>query len=322
VTDERKTLEGATGRLFGELWAPFNDRLFEESVALFGKRLKLAGVDPAWLQGKVCLDAGCGGGRNSVAMARLGAKEVLGIDLGEKGLVDAGKRAQQLGHRNIRFERASLLDIPAASAAFDIVWCAGVLMITDDAERALDELVRVVKPGGHLYLLVYATEGVRWPLILLLRPLAALIGLEKMEEAIVASGLPANKRRTYLDDLYCPKLDFYDWPRLRRMLEARGMKSIERWGEHVRLDHEHDLRAYDEDLSQLGDLFDAGRRISSGLAQDLFAQGSQMIRATVATIRSASSGIGGKLTEAEVMRALIGQGHHRVLAVKGDIAPR
>jgi ubiquinone/menaquinone biosynthesis C-methylase UbiE len=320
--NERKALERATGRLFGELWAPFNDRLFEESVALFGKRLELAGINLAWFEGKVCLDAGCGGGRNSVAMARLGAKEVLGIDLGEKGLVDASRRAAELGHGNIRFQRASVLDIPAPSASFDMVWCAGVVMITDDAERALDELVRVLRPGGQLYLLVYATEGLRWPLILLLRPLAALIGLEKMEEAITASGLPANKRRTYIDDLYCPRLDFYDWPRLRRMLEKRGMSSIDRWGDHVRLDHERDLSAYVSDLASLAELFDAGCRISTGLTKALFVQGRQMIQATIAGIESAVSAIDRhELTEGQAMRALIGQGHHRVLAVKGEAHP-
>jgi ubiquinone/menaquinone biosynthesis C-methylase UbiE len=315
---DREALESATGRLFGSLWAPFNDRLFEESVALFGKRLDLAKVDLGSFEDKVCLDAGCGGGRNSIAMARLGAREVLGIDLGEAGLVDALKRAKQLGHDNVRFQRASILDIPLPDASVDLVWCAGVVMITDDAERALDELTRVLKPGGRLYLLVYATEGLRWPLILLLRPLAELIGLETMEKALVAGGLAANKRRTFLDDLYCPRLDFYDWPRLRRMLERRGIKKIERWGDHVRLDHEHDLAAYREDLTQLHQLFVAGEGIASGVARPLFRQGGEMVAATLASLDAANAAIAEqRLTTAQAMKVLIGQGHHRVFATKG-----
>jgi SAM-dependent methyltransferase len=241
----------------------------------------------------------------------------MGIDLGDEGLVNARKRAVQLGHHNIRFERASILDIPAADASFDMVWCAGVLMITDDAERGLDELTRVLKPGGRLYLLVYATEGLRWPLILLLRPLAELIGLATMEKAIVAGRLPANKRRTFLDDLYCPRLDFYDWPRLQRMLEKRGMSSIERWGSHVRLDHEQDLAAYKEDLVSLATLFAAGHEGSTGYAQELFAQGLEMVRATVRSIDVTVAAIGNQaVTESAALTALIGQGHHRVLATK------
>jgi ubiquinone/menaquinone biosynthesis C-methylase UbiE len=315
---DRKELETATGKLFGQLWAPFNDKLFAESVALFGKRIELAKFDANWFEGKSFLDAGCGGGRNSIAMARLGAKEVLGIDLGKEGLVDARRRAAELGHTNVRFEHASILDIPAPDNSFDMVWCAGVMMITNDAERALDELTRVLKPGGRLYLLVYATEGLRWPLILLLRPLANLIGLETMEQAILAGGLAANKRRTFLDDLFCPRLDFYDWPRLRRMLEKRNMQKIDRWGDQVRLDHEHTLATYKEDLESLAALFDAGRKSTSGRNQKLFTHGVQMIQATIDSIDTTmASVVSGELAEQCAMQELIGQGHHRVIAIKG-----
>jgi SAM-dependent methyltransferase len=250
-------------------------------------------------------------------MARLEAKEVLGIDLGKKGLVDARRRAAELCHNNIRFEQASILDIPAPNDSFDMVWCAGVMMITDDGERALDELTRVLKPGGRLYLLVYATEGLRWPLIQLLRPLANLIGLEKMEQAIIDGKLAANKRRTFLDDLYCPRLDFYDWPRLRRMLEKRGMLNINRWGDHVRLDHEHTLAAYKEDLESLSTLFDTGRLSTSGRDQKLFAHGVQMIRAAIDSVETIiASVLKGDLSEQRAMQELIGQGHHRVIATK------
>ena len=194
---DRIDLEEATGRLFGDFWAPFDDGLFDHSVDLFGQRLKIAGLNDDWLAGKVCLDAGCGGGRNAIAMTKLGASRVHGIDLGKNGIIDAKKRAADLGLSNLEFEQASILDIPASDSSFDLVWCAGVLMITDNADEALDELIRVLKPGGHLYLLVYATEGLRWPLIQSLRPIANAIGQDKMEDAFVRSKLPANKRRTF-----------------------------------------------------------------------------------------------------------------------------
>ena len=219
---DRVALEQATGTLFGDLWGPYNTKLFEESVELFFRRLDLAGLPRERFRGARCLDAGCGGGRNSIAMARLGASRVTGIDLGVQGLEDARRRAADLS--NVEFQHASILDIPFPDATFDVVWCAGVLMITADEERALDELTRVVKPGGNLYLLVYATEGLRWPLIEWLRPFAAQITQPVIERALEAAGLAANKRRTFLDDLFCPKLDFYDWPRLQRMLERRGSR--------------------------------------------------------------------------------------------------
>jgi SAM-dependent methyltransferase len=313
----RENLETATGRLFGQLWAPFNDDLFAESVALFGNRLDLAGFDASWFQGKICLDAGCGGGRNSIAMARLGASQVKGIDLGIDGLKDARKRAESLGHENISFDHASILDIPFDDNTFDMVWCAGVMMITDDAERALDELTRVLKPGGKLYLLVYATEGIRWPLILTLRPIANLIGLERMEEAIEACSLPANKRRTFLDDLFCPKLDFYDWPRLRRMLDTREMSNIDRWADDVRLDHEHSLDCYITDLQYLERMFRGGESLKDEVSRTLFFEAADLVGSTIRTIETARKLESvGKLPAAEVMKEIIGQGHHRVVSTK------
>ena len=146
--NDRAHLEHDTGRLFSDLWKPYGRDLFEESVQLFSQRLALAGFDRDWFRNKTCLDAGCGGGRNSIAMARLGAKEAVGIDVGKEGLDDAQKRAE--GMPNVSYRFASILDIPFPEETFDMVWCAGVLMITADEELALDELARVTKRGGYL----------------------------------------------------------------------------------------------------------------------------------------------------------------------------
>jgi len=312
---DRSTLETATGQLFGGLWGPYNEQLFEESVQLFNQRLKLVPFQEGWFQNKVCLDAGCGGGRNSIAMARLGAKEVAGIDLGEEGLADARRRASEMP--NVKFQRASILDIPFADETFDMVWCAGVLMITADENRALDELARVVKKGGRLYLLVYATGGLRWPLIEWLRPLAAEIGKPAVEDAIRLGGLAANKRRTFLDDLFCPQLDFYHWERLNRMLRNRGFNQIDRWGTECRLDHEADLASYRIDLESLLAIFQAGDHETFGKRRPLFQAGRAGVQATVEAIRWFEDAVArGEMSSEAAMNQVIGQGHHRVLAVK------
>jgi ubiquinone/menaquinone biosynthesis C-methylase UbiE len=314
--EDRVSLERNTGRLFSDLWAQYDGKLFEESVELFVKRLRRAHFDANWFKGKVCLDAGCGGGRNSVAMARLGAKEVVGIDVGEQGLTDAEHRSR--GLPNLKFQYGSILEIPFSNETFDMVWCAGVLMITADDERALDELTRVTKRGGYLYLLVYAMGGLRWPLIQWLRPLAAQIGKPDVERAIQIAGLSANKRRTFLDDLFCPRLDFFHWDRLDQMLKERGFRQIERWNPECRLDHEADLESYRKDLEALLALFIAGENDDFGEYRDLFAAGRLATEATVRTIRWFEEAVRREDMSAEAaMNHVIGQGHHRVLAVKG-----
>ena len=313
---DRASLEQATGQLFSGLWTPYGAELFEESVQLFFKRLRLARFDADWFKGKTCLDAGCGGGRNSIAMARLGARSVTGIDLGEGGLRDARQRSS--GMSNVQFQQASILEIPFPDESFDMVWCAGVLMITADEERALDELARVTKKGGYLYLLVYATEGMRWPLIQWLRPLAGEIGEENLERAIQIAGLPANKRRTFLDDLFCPRLDFYHWGRLERMLKSRGFRRVERWGPACRLDHEATLAAYSNDLQDLLKIFAGGDREEFESHRHLFRAAGTATQATLDTIRWFERAVEqGEISSVAAMDHVIGQGHHRVLATKG-----
>ena len=78
------SIEQTTGKLFSGLWDSYNDQLFEDSVSLFNTRLDLSGFDKNWFKDKVCLDAGCGGGRATIGMARFGAKKVVGIDLEDK----------------------------------------------------------------------------------------------------------------------------------------------------------------------------------------------------------------------------------------------
>lgn len=314
----RLALEEKTGAIFGRLWSPYDEDRYRESIALFRRRLDRVGFNTGFFRGKRVLDAGCGGGRNTVAMAGLGAAEAIGIDIGMAGIVDARDRAR--GIENARFEVGSILDLPFETSSFDLVWCAGVLMITADENRALDELTRVLAPGGQLYLLVYADEGMRWPLIEALRPLAASIGHDRMLTTMQAAGTTANKQRTFLDDLYCPKLDFYNWPRLHDMLERRGYRDIERWPRSARLDHEHNLAEYRDDLAALRDILAFGHRTDADFAA-LFGYGHDMVDAAIAAVRWFESAVAqGRMTEDAAMDTVIGQGHHRVLARLGDSA--
>ena len=193
-------------------------------------------------------------------------------------------------------------------------------MIVDDEDVALNELTRVLKKDGKLYLLVYATDGIRWPLIQVLRPLCEQLGQEEVERAMKAADMPANKRRTFLDDLFCPKLDFYHWARLQRMLERRGFKEIDRWGDETRLDHEHTLKDYREDLESLLTIFEAGKKpgFAKGTEADLYEQGYKATRACVDSVAWFEAEVkAGRLKEKDAMKTAIGQGHHRVIAVKG-----
>lgn len=50
----------------------------------------------------------------------------------------------------LTIEQGSILDLPAADAAYDVLWCTDVFGIIADLQGAVDECARVFRPNGHL----------------------------------------------------------------------------------------------------------------------------------------------------------------------------
>lgn len=154
--------ESRISGLFSDVWVGFTDEVyFDQSYEFTRERMKRNGVDAEKLfAGKTVVDAGCGSGKYSAAIARLGAAKVVGVDIGAKGLDFARQKAKQVPYGNrIEYVEASLLDIPLPNASVDMVWSNGVIHHTLDYERCLQEFARIVKPGGELYLYVEGPEG-------------------------------------------------------------------------------------------------------------------------------------------------------------------
>ena len=105
--------------------------------------------------GRSVLDAGCGTGIFSVIFAKQGAGRVTGIDISEGSLGTARGLKEKFGLDSVEFKQQDMLDLPFADASFDIVWAWGTVHHTTDPFRAIDQLVRVLKPGGALLLAVY-----------------------------------------------------------------------------------------------------------------------------------------------------------------------
>lgn len=94
----------------------------------------------------VALDAACGTGRHSAYLASLG-HEVIGVDTSPEMLARAREKVPDGA-----FHEADLHDVPLADDSVDLVVCAIALSHVANLDQALAELVRVLRPDGHLVL--------------------------------------------------------------------------------------------------------------------------------------------------------------------------
>lgn len=111
--------------------------------------MKLLGI----VRGKCVLEIGCGGGQNTIALARQGA-DSIGIDPSRKQIEYARRLAGKCGVKatfdiapaeNLSIFRDDYFDLALSSHAFGYV---------GDLDRAYREAARVLKPGGHFVLCI------------------------------------------------------------------------------------------------------------------------------------------------------------------------
>ncbi len=95
------------------------------------------------------LDAGTGTGFLALPLAEMG-HDVVGIDLSEGMLSRAIKKAKEREVKlDIRMGDVESLDFDGGS--FDVVASRWVLWTLMHPEKAIEEWMRVLKPGGHVY---------------------------------------------------------------------------------------------------------------------------------------------------------------------------
>lgn len=103
------------------------------------------------LEGKSILDIGCGGGILSEALAQRGAG-VTGIDMAELSLKVARMHLHESGLEvDYQLATAEAFAIDNAGS-FDIVTCLEMLEHVPDPASVIDAAVKLLKPGGLLFL--------------------------------------------------------------------------------------------------------------------------------------------------------------------------
>ncbi|MBM3809808.1 MAG: class I SAM-dependent methyltransferase [Acidimicrobiia bacterium] len=111
-------------------------------------------VDFSGFRGQRLLEVGCGIGTDLVRFAKGGAR-VTGVDLSQTAIDLARKNFELNGVNAEELVAGNGEALPYADASFDVVYGHGVIQYTADAPRLIQELHRVLKPGGTGLFMVY-----------------------------------------------------------------------------------------------------------------------------------------------------------------------
>jgi SAM-dependent methyltransferase len=118
-----------------------------------------AGVANHWLLGRidpgsVVLDLGCGAGTDLLIAAQMTgpAGRAIGVDMTTAMLERARASAEAMGLQSVELHEALIESLPVEDASVDVVISNGVIDLLPDKDVVLDEIDRVLRPGGRLQL--------------------------------------------------------------------------------------------------------------------------------------------------------------------------
>ncbi len=230
VTCGNTTVLDVTAEHYGHLWGEFSPgHYFDEAMQMLHTRMSRNGVETVWFRGKRAVDCGCGGGRYTVALKKVGFDKVVGVDWSEEALEGARLRAGEAGIEGVIYKRANVLDLPFDDNEFDFVFSNGVLHHTENVLRGIRELLRVMKPGGRGWLYLYARPG---GLDRLTHYLARLLlkhaNHEVCRRYCRTLGLAANRTFFLLDLWLVPIAECYTPDEVEVMLQQAGCQEWRR----------------------------------------------------------------------------------------------
>ena len=223
-----KSRDVLTAYHYSSLFSKFdNHAYYNEPQKLLKQRLKKNKYNFKEFKYLNALDAGCGNGRYTLALKKLGMKKVIGVDFSDVNISDAKKRIKKIGIKNVVFKKGNVLSLPFKSNSFDFVFSNGVLHHTKNPQKGFNELIRVLKNGGKAYLnLMVDPGGIKWDHIELSRIILSGIDYSFIYKIFEILNIPANKRYFILDHMLVPINIRFKRSEVLNMLKNSGAKKI------------------------------------------------------------------------------------------------
>lgn len=115
--------------------------------------------------GKRVLEVGVGTGSDHLELAKAGAI-LTGVDITPKSIELTKKNLDLHGYKS-DLRVADAENLPFEGNTFDVVYSFGVLHHTPDTQKAIDEVYRVLKPGGKAIIALYHKYSLFWISVIL-----------------------------------------------------------------------------------------------------------------------------------------------------------
>lgn len=174
------------------------------------------------------LEIGCGNGNDALRFVEAGAF-YTGIDLINEAVISTKVR---IGLRGYVFKmNAEFMDLP--DDYFDLVYSFGVIHHTINPINVMNEAYRVLKPSGHLCIMLYNKFSLRYILdIMFLRKLLWLFHYPKYNEIRKKISHPTREQWVSIntDNLGCPLSKVYSLKETMKLLDK--FKITKTWTEN------------------------------------------------------------------------------------------
>jgi ubiquinone/menaquinone biosynthesis C-methylase UbiE len=221
-------LEQGHQALFQKLWVNFSESDYKQRIERYIHRLRINHLGE-YLNGRRCIDFGCGHGNFAHALINEGAEYVYGIDFGEDSIAYAIKARDHLGipPSRLEFKLESVYSVSKEDDTFDFAIQNGVFHHLENEDDAYREVWRVLKPGGWFWVYTDGSGGISYDLwdasVEMLRNIPheciiahlAYLNIEVGKRYHLGDGLNATYRHT-------------SWDALTRRLGALGFGNFRR----------------------------------------------------------------------------------------------
>lgn len=172
ITSKKQEIQAFWGDLYQQWYSNLDNSLNKELLMenlkdmedLFYKRklLPVTELEPSKLKGKKFLEIGCGGGGHSSFFKKMGAI-ITSIDLTPERVISTAKKFSLIEPIDQGLVCvADAENLPFGNDTFDIVYSNGVLHHSENTDKCIEEVYRVLKPNGTAVIMLYSRHSAQF----------------------------------------------------------------------------------------------------------------------------------------------------------------